>query len=508
MIEREARAFLETISRRRFMGLSAATLASGLWPRLGHAAVEVPKSADVVVIGAGLAGLTAARALINRGITSVLVLEARDRVGGRTVNLPIGNGHVVEGGGEWMGPGQDRIAQLANELGVRTFPAYYEGETTYDILGKVSTGLLPDAEIGPSLDFLKLAWKLDREAKKLPAGRPWSAKNAVHLDQSTLGDWLSEQRATTFTWAIFRVITRAIMAGYPERISLLWFLYYLRGAGGLLPLIMNDGGAQDLRFEGGSQILSIRMAEALGGRLRLGQPVQRIEQAEAGLRVHTRDTIFSARRVVIAMMPSDILRIRFEPELPPDKHALAVGWARLPRLPIVKLSVIYETPFWRAMGRSGAMQSDRAPLQLVFDNSPEDGSLGILSCFLSVTEAPEFADRRVREAKVLEELSRYFGKRALDAVGYVEKDWATDPFSTGCITPLSPGILSKSGPALREPTGRIHWAGTETAEAWCGFMDGAVRSGERAAAEVRAAISGGDRRASRIRAGPKIAWYS
>lgn len=489
MSEREPRVFLESISRRRFIGLSATALTTGLVPRLGHTATEVPAEADVVVIGAGLAGLTAARALIARGISSVVVLEARDRVGGRTVNLPIGNGHVVEGGGEWIGPGQDRIAQLAEELGIRTFPAYYEGDTTYDILGKISTGLIPEISIGPSYDFLELAWKIDREAKKLPAGRPWSAAGAESLDRRTLGDWLSEQGATTFSWAIFRVITRAIMAGYPEHISLLWFLYYLRGAGGLLPLIMNDGGAQDLRFEGGSQLLSIRMAEALGGRLRLGQPVQRIEQVGEGLRVHTRGTIFNARHVVVAMMPSDLLRIRFEPELPADKHALSVGWARLPRLPIVKISVIYATPFWRSAGRSGAMQSDRAPLQLVFDNSPEDGSLGVLSCFLSVAEAPAFAHREVREVKVKEELSRYFGTRALEAVGYVEKDWATDPYSTGCITPLTPGILSKSGPALRKPTGRIHWAGTETAEAWCGFMDGAVRSGERVAAEIHEALT-------------------
>ncbi|HEB91795.1 MAG TPA: FAD-dependent oxidoreductase, partial [Deltaproteobacteria bacterium] len=419
---------------------------------------------------------------------SVRVLEARDRVGGRTVNLSIGNGHVVEGGGEWMGPGQDRIANLAKDLGVRTFPAYYEGDTTYDILGEVSTGLLPDVGIGSAVDFLELAWKIDREAMKLPAGRPWRAEQAGSLDRRTLGDWLSAQSATMFSWAIFRVITRAIMAGYPERISLLWFLHYLRGAGGLLPLIMNDGGAQDLRFEGGSQRLSIRMAEALGDRLHLGQPVHRIEQLDSRVWVRTRDRLFSARRVVVAMMPSDLLRIRFEPALPREKHALAVGWARLPRLPIVKLSVLYETPFWRSMGRNGAMQSDRAPLQLVFDNSPEDGSMGVLSCFLSVAEAPEFADRKIRERKVLEELARYFGRRAFDAVGYVEKDWATDPFSTGCITPLTPGILSESGPALREATGRIHWAGTETAEAWCGFMDGAVRSGERVAAEILEAM--------------------
>ena len=487
MRENKQHLSVRSLSRRRFVGLSATALATGVWPRFLRAegqSSDSPADADVVVIGAGLAGLTTARELIRRGENSVIVLEARDRVGGRTLNLPIGGGHIVEGGGEWIGPGQDRIALLADELGVRTFPAFYEGNTTFDILNNVSTGMIPEATAGESVDFLKLAWKIDRAAKQLPAGNPWNAAGAAHLDRRTLGDWLSEHRATTYSWAVFRIITRAIMAGYPERISLLWFLHYLRSAGGLMPLILNDGGAQDLRFEGGSQLLSIRMAEGLGDRLRLGQPVQRIEHGGHGVRVHTRETIFSARRAVVAMMPSDILRIRFDPELPPQKQALTKGFARLPRLPIVKLSVIYPTPFWRSMGLNGSMQSDRAPLQLVFDNSPEDGSMGVLSGFLSVTEAPEFAHRERREARVLEELARYFGKQAFDAVGYVEKDWAIDPFSTGCITPLTPGILSESGPALREPTGPIHWAGTETAEAWCGFMDGAVRSGERAAAEI------------------------
>jgi len=444
---------------------------------------------DVVVIGAGLAGLTTARELMRQGEDSVVILEARDRVGGRTLNLPIGGGHIVEGGGEWIGPGQDRIAQLADQLGVRTFPVFYEGNTTFDILNKISTGTIPEATAGESIDFLKLAWKIDRAAKRLPAGKSWNAKDAADLDRRTLGDWLSEHRATTYSWAVFRIITRAIMAGYPERISLLWFLHYLRAAGGLMPLILNDGGAQDLRFDGGSQLLSIRMAEELGDRLRLGQPVERIEHGGlGGVRVHTREMVYSARRVVVAMMPSDILRIRFEPELPPEKQTLTKGFARLPRLPIVKLSVIYPAPIWRSMGLNGSMQSDRAPLQLIFDNSPEDRSVGVLSGFLSVTESPDFAHRKLRETRVLAELARYFGKQAFEAVGYVEKDWATDPFSTGCITPLIPGILSESGPALREPTGPIHWAGTETAEAWCGFMDGAVRSGERAAAEILASF--------------------
>ena len=372
---------------------------------------------------------------------------------------------------------------------METFPAYYEGDTTYDLQGRVSTGFLPDVGPREGWDFVRSAWKLDRRCRELPQGRPWDHPESAHLDRITLGDWLDQHTSTTFSASVYRLITRAIMAGYPERISLLWFLWYLRSAGGLLPLILNDGGAQDTRFEGGSQLVSIRMAEELGDRVHLGRPVTRIEDRGARLRVHTADGPLEAARVIVAMMPADTLRIRFEPDLPPQRRELATGWARLGRLPIVKTSVLYATPFWRAAGLNGAMQSDRSPLQLVFDNSPPDGSIGILSCFLSVTESPGFGARRTREARVIDELARYFGPQARKPTGYVEKDWATDPWSTGCITPLTPGVLTRAGPALRTPTGRIHWAGTETSATWCGFMDGAVRSGERAAAEVASAIA-------------------
>jgi len=351
---------------------------------------------------------------------------------------------------------------------------------------------LPDFSPRQGYDFFRAAYKLDRLSKQLPHGTPWLAGNAADLDNKTLGAWLAENTSTVWSREVFRLITRALMAGYPERISLLWFLAYLRSAGGLLPLCLNDGGAQDLRFEGGSQLVSIRMAEALGGRVRLEHPVHQVVDAPGGpVEVHTPHGVLLAQRLIVAMMPADTLRIDFSPALPPARQALSAGWARLTRLPIVKLSVIYDTPFWRAQGLNGSMQSDRSPIQLVFDNSPDDGSIGVLSCFLSVAEVPAAAHRRDRERLVLDELARYFGDRARATVGYVEKDWATDPWSTGCITPLGPGLLSQFGPALRAPVGRIHWAGTETADRWWGFMDGAVRSGERVAAEVMAASRAG-----------------
>lgn len=487
------------LDRRRFVRVTggAAAAASIAGPGLVRAATsdEVGSAqvrhVNVVVIGGGLSGLMAGRELKKRGLDSFLVLEARDRVGGRTLNMPIGAGHIVEVGGEWIGPGQNAIAALIDELGIGAFDQYYDGDTTYDIEGLISRGFLPDVSLSEAADFSKVAWKLDRLCKKMPVGEPWRMDDAAALDQTTLGTWLREHAATSFTLSVFRLISRAVWSGYPERISLLWVLHYLRSAGGLLPVILNDGGAQDQRIDGGSQVISERMAAELGERVLLGRPVLRIEDRAPGrMRVVTTRETFTADRVIVAMAPADTARIEFAPALPKPRQDLVTGWSRLPRLPLVKAAVLYERPFWRADGLNGAMQSDRSPIQLVFDNSPEDGSMGVLSCFLSVVECPHLADRKAREEGLKEELSRYFGSASRDAIGYVEKDWAADPWSTGCITPLTPGVLTAGGEHLRKPSGRIFWAGTESAKHWCGYMDGAISAGARAATEVQASLKG------------------
>jgi monoamine oxidase len=485
----------DRFSRRRFVRLSggAAAAASLGTPGLVRAAVDdtrpAARHANVIIIGAGLSGLMAGRELQRHGVDSFLVLEASDRVGGRTLNMPIGGGHVVEVGGEWIGPGQESIAALLGQLGIGSFDHYYDGDTTYDIEGVISRGLLPDVSLAEATDFAKVAWKLDRLCKQLPIGEPWRMTGAAELDRTTLGDWLRQHASTSFTPSVFRLIARGVWSGYPERISLLWVLHYLRAAGGLLPVILNDGGAQDQRIVGGSQVISERMATDLGDRVLLGRPALRIEDhAPERMRVVTPVETFTADRVIVAMAPSDTMRIEFAPGLPKARQELASGWARLPRLPLVKAAVLYESPFWRGEGLNGAMQSDRSPIQLVFDNSPEDASMGVLSCFLSVVECPQFAGRKERELGLREELARYFGPKALDATGYVEKDWATDPWSTGCITPLTPGVLTAGGEHLRKPSGRIFWAGTESAKRWCGYMDGAVSAGARAANEVHASL--------------------
>ncbi len=473
-------------NRREFLIGGAAALGFSLLPtRLVCAETKV----DVVVIGGGLAGLSTAHNLLRQGVKSVVVLEARDRVGGRTLNLPLPNNHVVEGGGEWIGPGQDRIAAFAAEMGVETFDAFYEGEGLYEIQGLVSKGLLPEMSAAQGYDFTRLATTLQGMADQLPLGQPWQANNAKSLDSITLASWLHSQSAAAWTVEAFRIITRAVLSGYPERISLLWFLHYIQSSGGLLGIALNDNGLQDLRFVGGSQLVSINAAKALQGRVHLNEPVEEVsDHANGVVEVVTRRGRYHASRVVVAMAPADTLRIDFKTGLSDQRKELVQRWAGLTKLPIIKHSVIYDKPFWRDAGFNGSVVTDRAPLQLVFDNSPQDASIGVLTAFLSAAEVPAMASKPERARLVPQELSRYFGPKALSSIGYVEKDWSTDPWSIGCITPLTKGILTAAGPALREPVGRIHWAGTESSEIGCGYMDGAVRSGERAAVEVVAAL--------------------
>ncbi len=471
-------------NRRDFLRLGAGVLATGMLPTSLLWASTKVKRVPALVIGGGLAGLSTARNLKRLGIDSV-VLEARDRVGGRTINLPLPGGHVVEGGGEWIGPGQDRIAALAAEVGVDTFDAYYSGAGIYEIQGLVSKGLLPELSLQQGFSFSRLAWRLQSMADSLPLGKPWKAINANYLDNITLAAWLKKEGASSWVIDAFRIITRAIMSGYPERISLLWFLHYIQSSGGLLGIALNDNGLQDLRFVGGSQMVSINAAKDLGDKVHLGEPVISVSDNPTGsVEVQTPKGTYLAERVVVAMSPADTLRINFKTGLSAQRESLVKKWAGLTRLPLIKHSVIYKKPFWREAGLNGNVVTDHSPLQLVFDNSPQDASLGVLTSFLSAAEVPGMASKTDRVRLIPQELSRYFGSKALDTTGYVEKDWSTDPWSIGCITPLTKGILTTAGPALRKPVGRIHWAGTESAEIGCGYMDGAVRSGEHAAIEV------------------------
>ena len=443
------------------------------------------RSADVVVVGGGLAGLTAARAVAKAG-RDVVVLEARDRVGGRTLNREIGDGKVVEVGGQWVGPTQERVLALAAELGVETFPTWTEGKNVLSTGGRLRrySGTIP--RLGPLalLDLEQLRRRLDRLGGRVEPEAPWSAKDAARLDSQSLATWLDRAGFTRTGRRLIDVGVRMSMGADPSELSLLYMLAYARAAGNFDAMLDVEGGAQQDRIVGGSQVLSLRIADELGQRVVLGAPVRRVERDSGGVRVHADGVTVAARRAIVAVPPPLIARIDWEPALPQTRAALA---QRMPMAAMFKCTAIYSEPFWRDDGLNGEGVDDRGPIEATFDNSPPDGSPGALVGFVAGSHARRWhrLEPSARRGEALTCFAHLFGDRARGAEAYIEQDWAAEPWSTGGpIAVMGPGTMSQLGPALREPVGAVHWAGTETATTWTGYMDGAVRSGERAAAEV------------------------
>jgi monoamine oxidase len=430
----------------------------------------------VAIVGAGLSGLSAARILRAKGLT-VTVLEARTRVGGRTHDHPLRGGHVVEGGGQWVGTTHTRLLALAKDLGIDTFPSYYSGKIVVSFLGM---RLVRKEDEEDSADLVRVKKVLETFANSVPLDAPWSAAKAREWDNQTVADWLAKNARVKETRQNFE-INLATELGSPSQISLLYYLFFIRSGGSIRA---HDIDAMERRFKGGPQSLSTRMAQALADHVVLGSPVGRIVCVDrGGVLVESKRLKVSARRVVVAMMPADTRRIEFVPDLPPARRGLAQGWRGQAA---IKVNAVYEKPFWRDAGLSGMAVSDRGPVGITFDNSPPDGSRGALVVFLTAEAVPK--DPAARKSRVLAGLARLFGNQATAPIAYFETDWSSDGWTSGCVSPVPPKLLTRFGPALRTPVGPIHWAGTETSEVWCGYMEGAVRSGERVAAEVLATL--------------------
>jgi monoamine oxidase len=454
------------------------------------------RHADVVVVGAGFAGLTAALELVRRG-RSVVVLEARDRVGGRVVNKDLGDGVFTERGGTFLGPTQTRIKRLADEVGVPTFPMYDEGDNVWVADGErfewSDTGPTGTAPPDPKVifDAAKVIFKLDDLSKQVPVRAPWEAPKAEEWDRRTLREFvIANSSGKPRFRKLVNVALRAQMGADMREVSLLFVLQFIAQSGdrrhpGTFERNFNTrGGAQQDRFHGGSQVVALRASEELGERVVLGSPVRRVESSANGVRVESDQVVVHAKRVVVAMAPSLVRRIDFSPGLPEQRRGLNEAM-RMGTL--TKVSVVYDRPFWRDKGLSGTALSANGPVGVFFEDSPEDASKGIVIGFVGGDKNRRYRTlgRADRRARVVAELETIFGPRAAKPERIVESDWRGEKWSRGCpISIGTPGTLTRFGPALRRPVGRIHWAGTETADYWAGYMDGAVRSGERVAREV------------------------
>ena len=454
--------------------------------------------ADVAIVGAGFAGLTAAVELKKHG-KSVIVLEARDRVGGRAHNHHIGGGEISEAGATFVGPTQGHILRVAKRFNVDKFLTYDEGDNVYYKDGlrltysdKTATGIVPpDPTI--AADAAEVVTLMDQLSTEVPVDAPWQASRAGQWDGQTLESWAQTHSSYSKNESFRRLVevaTRPIFGAEPREISFLFTLFYIAASGdekhpGTFERNFSTrNGAQMWRFVGGTEVLAQRMARSLGHRVVLGSPVRKISQGDGRAIVHSDRLDVRAKRVIVAIPPTLAGRIHYQPGMPPARDQLT---QRLPQGTLMKVAAVYDRPFWRDDGLTGTALSLNGPVNATFDDSPPDGKPGVVFGFVGGDEARKFMRLTPTERRraVLGNFKAYFGPKAARPREYFETNWTKEQWTRGCpVAVPGPGVLVAYGPALRRPFRRIHWAGTETSTFWNGYMDGAVRSGERAAKEI------------------------
>ena len=438
---------------------------------------------DAVIVGGGYAGLAAARRLTEEG-RSTVVLEARDRVGGRTYTVEEA-GATVDLGGQWVGPTQDHIYELAAETGVATFPQWTGGDDVVleDGHSRRVRGE-EDYDADDLAEYSTAVEAIEEAAAGIPLDRPWAAPQARSLDAMTFDTWINEQLQRPGARTMLATTVANIFATEPANMSLLHVLFYIRSGGGWESLTGTEGGAQQDRLVGGLQEPATRLASRLGDAVRLGWPARAVSHDAAGVAVAGEAGEVRARRAIIAIPPALAGRLVYDPPLPAGRDQLT---QRLPGGSVVKFDLVYPTPWWRELGLRGFVYSPDEMATMMFDATPVGGEPGVIVGFMEGANGIEAgrlaaAERRTR---VIEQAERALGGQGEDPIGYVDRDWSVEEWTRGCYgAHFPPGAWTQFGPALRKPIGRIHWAGTETAERWMGYVDGAIESGIRAAVEV------------------------
>lgn len=446
-------------------------------------------SKKVIVIGAGFSGLAAADKLSAAG-KQVTILEARDRVGGRARTEQQPDDIWLDYGGQWLGPGQDEMYALAKQLGHNTWPMYVAGKNRTLFSGRLGAyrGTIPyslpfTALCSLGVAFVRLLWLIRRVNKQ----SPWLSPRAKELDSQTMGDWMRANVRHPDAFSVFSISVESVFAAHPDDISLLHALFYFRSGGGFFSLVESEGGAQQDRLQRGVQPLAesyAKLLEERGVEILLNSPVSKIEQQGDKVKVTSDIAEWECASVICAAPPALANEIEFNPPLPDEKqtllHNLQPGCA-------IKCFAVYDTPFWREQGWSGSAVSDQPPVHVCFDVTPPDESRGILMGFIEGRDGVEYSKlgSEARKQAFLRALKIWFGEEAANPVAYYDHSWREDEWARGCYAGVAtPGHWTSVGHAVRQPSGRVYWAGTETATEWNGYFEGAVRAGKRAAAEV------------------------
>lgn len=443
--------------------------------------------ADFCIVGAGFAGLAAAYKLKQAG-KSVAVLEARDRVGGKVFTKVLSDDTHINMGGTWLGDGHTRIHALAKEMGLETYRQYVDGDNVLILDGTVQrySGTIPSVNPLALVDVGLAIQTLDSMASEVPLYAPWDAEKAREWDSTTIGAWIdSRWNATTDTaQKLLRLIFAEMHFCDPAEVSLLHALHYVHACKSIEWVGATIGGAQQDHVVGGTHGIAERIAAKLGDAVHLRSPVHRVAQNAGGVEVAADGTTVSARCVIITLPLILAGRLDYDPQLPDLRTQLM---DRSPQGQGYKWHAVYPEPFWRADGLTGFGLDVDGPPEGSIDCTPREGKPGVVGAFAFGPSARKLAtvSPEQRRTVCLDGLVKRFGPKAAKPLHFVEMDWVAEKYSRGdMIAHWAPGVLTGFGRALREPCGRIHWAGTETATHWHCSIEGAVRSGERAADEV------------------------
>lgn len=441
---------------------------------------------DVVVVGAGFSGMMAARGLIRSG-KKVAVLEARNRVGGRIKAGHIA-GRTVDVGGMWVGPTQNRLLELIKEYGLNTTPQYIAGKNVEQIAGKRWLAEGEDVGLDPPAqkEFEMLFAEMDRLSSQIALDAPWEGPRAEEFDHMTVEDWLLAKTKFESVRSLLRANIRSLYQAESFQMSFLYFLFYIRSGDTIEMLFGVKDAAQAFRVSEGLHGLAGKLAIELGNTITLEAPVRTISQNTSGVTVRSDKGEWRAEYSVVAVPLPLSVRIGYDPPLSPERDALA---QHMPMGSVIKWYVAYEKPFWRERGWNGYANSALPPMNVCYDATPTEGRPGLLVGFIDSTFALRWTSRSVEDRKklIIDRLVDLFGPDAALPVDYEDQNWPAEEWSRGCYgASMGPGVMTTVGKVIRQPHGRVYWAGTETSTKWMGYVEGAIRSGDRAAADILA----------------------
>lgn len=444
---------------------------------------------DVIVVGAGISGLSAAKLLHEKGLR-VVVLEGRDRVGGRTYTKRDPSYQYCDVGGSYIGPTQDRIVRLATELGIKTYKINDNGR--YVLFSRGSRmkfeGTWPQYwNPFAWLDLNNLFRKMDQLMEEIPVEQPWNSPHAEEWDNKTMKEFYDENCWTQASREFGAAFVTTNVTMEPSEVSMLWFLWYVKSCGSSRRIWEVDNGGQERKFVGGSMQVSERIAEIIGSKLKLSEPVYRICQTDEDITVHcTSGKQYQGKYAILALSPTLQQKLIYEPPMPALRSQFI---QRVPMGSVIKNNVYYKRAFWREKGMNGFSTAADGiePVGNTVDDCKPDNSMPAITGFIMGDQARRLSQKtkEERHKETIECYARIFGtNEALESVGYEEHNWLADPFSGGCYTgTYPPGVMTRFGKEIRKPFGRLFFGGTETAVLWTGYMDGAVEAGERAARE-------------------------